>query len=196
VIPMTVRLFFLTISLVLVWWLWAVEYRRYRVLVLKNFLFEARDTLFHAAEKGTLSFDDAAYGLTRIVINGMLRQAEAFSLSHFVMMGLTHFWWSNAHLDAQFFKRFGAARAKLTPEGQEVITEIMDRVHLSIVSHVLHISILFALPLQVVKLWRSRRAVTSAIMENNPVRRSLVTLDASAHLVGDLESEQVFAAAA
>ncbi len=188
--------------LLVFWWLWAIEYRRYRVLVLKNALFEARDLLFHAAERGTLSFDDAAYGMTRSLLNGMLRQAEAFSLPHFMGMLLTRAWWSHADVERRFNERYVRARAQLSDAGRDVVRRAIDVAHVAIVSHVLHISLVCALPLHLFKAWTRLRAITArpshrpnvlqSIVHSRaargPVHETLGALDASAHLVGDLNA--------
>ena len=198
----TVRIFLVATLMLVCWWLWAIEYRRYRVLLLKNALFEARDTLFAAAEQGKLSFDDPAYGMTRTLLNGMLRQAEALSLPHFIGMMLTRAWWSNAEVERQFNDRFTRSRARLTDAGRLAVRDAIDRSHIAIVSHVLHISFLFGLPIQLSKIWyrigvvkagngRSRDLLESMVHSGSarsPMQESLGTLDASAHLLGDLDT--------
>lgn len=198
----TIKVALAAALLLVLWWLWAIEYRRYRVLLLKNSLFEARDALFAAAEQGKLSFDDPAYGMSRILLNGMLRQAEAFSLPHFTGMMLTRFWWSNVDVERRFNERYSRAQAQLTDVGRDVVRRVIDRAHVAIVSHVFHVSLVFALPLQVLKGWHRIRAITGPprrtpnVLESmvysgssrGPVHETLGTLDASAHLVGDLNA--------
>jgi len=200
----TIKIVLAAGSLLVFWWLWAVEYRRFRVLVLKNALFEARDLLFRAAERGTLSFDDPAYGMTRSLLNGMLRQAEAFSLPHFMGMLLTRAWWSNANVERRFNERYVRARAQLSDAGRDVVRRAIDVAHVAIVSHVLHISLVCALPLHLFKVSTRIRAITApqsrtpnvlgSIVHSRagrgPVHETLGALDASAHLVGDLNARQ------
>jgi len=197
-----IKIFLSAASLLVFWWLWAIEYRRYRVLVLKNSLFEARDVLFEAAEQGKLSFDDPAYGMSRILLNGMLRQAEAISLPHFVGMMLTRVWWSNADVERRFNERYARAQMPLTEAGRDAVRQAIDRAHIAIVSHVLHVSLVFGLPLHLLKAWcriramASRRGYAWNVLESivhsgstrGPMHETLGTLDASAHLVGDLNS--------
>jgi len=198
----TIKIFLTTALLLVWWWLWAIEYRRYRVLLLKNSLFEARDALFAAAEQGKLSFDDPAYGMTRILLNGMLRQAEALSLPHFFGMVLTRAWWSNPEVERRFNERYSRAQAQLTDAGRSAVRSAIDRSHIAIVSHVLHISFFFGLPIQLLKAWyrlgainaikrRSQDLLESIVhagSARSPMQESLGTLDASAHLVGDLDT--------
>jgi hypothetical protein len=198
----TIKLVLAAALLLVLWWLWAIEYRRYRVLVLKNSLFEARDSLFAAVEQGKLSFDDPAYGMSRILLNGMLRQAEAFSLPHFIGMMLTRFWWSNGEVERRFNERYSRAQAQLTEAGREVVRDVINRAHVAIVSHVLHISLVFGGPLHLLKGWyrvcalAAPRRHTPNVLESivysgstrGPMHETLGTLDASAHLVGDLDA--------
>lgn len=196
-------MFLATTLLLVLWWLWAIEYRRYRVLVLKDALFKARDELFAAAVRGKLSFDDPAYRMTRILLNGMLRQAEDFSLPHFFGMTLTRFWWSDRKIERRFNDQFVRVRAHLTESGKAAVQVAIDQAHVAIVAHVLHISFVFGPALQTWKLWHrwreavaSRRSsvdLTAFIVSSGgargPMQQSLDTLDASAHLVGDLEAK-------
>jgi hypothetical protein len=145
--------------------------------------------------------------MTRILLNGMLRQAEALSLPHFAGMMLTRFWWSNRDIEQRFNDRFGRARTQLTEAGKAAIQTVIDQAHIAIVSHVFHISFVFGLPVQVLKLsYRlrehldSRRTSTDLAAfivrtggARSPVQQSLGTLDASAHLVGDLETKPLLA---
>lgn len=175
-------------------WLWAIEYRRYRVLVLRNSLFEARDALFAAAAQGKLSFDDPAYGMTRVLLNGMLRQADAFSVLHFVGMLLTRVWWSEPGLERRFNDRYLRAQMQLTEVGREVVRRVIDRAHVAIFSHVLHVSFVFGPALHLLKIWRRVRThdVLESILNSRSARgavyETLGALDASAHLVGDLDA--------
>jgi hypothetical protein len=153
--------------------------------------------------RGTLSFDDPAYGMTRTILNGMLRQADALSLPHIVRMMLTRFWWSSARVEHRFDAQFDRAQAQLTDEGRAAIRKIMDQAHVAIVSHMLHISFTLGPVVQALKLWyawRATRATTTrasadlaalivrASNTRNSMHQSLGTLDASAHLVGDLDT--------
>jgi hypothetical protein len=196
----TAKIFLAAALLLVLWWLWAIEYRRYRVLVLKSSLFEARDALFAVAEQGKLSFDDPAYRMTRILLNGMLRQAEALSLPHFIGMMLTRAWWSNADVEHRFNARYYRAQTQLTEAGRDAVRGAVNQAHVAIVSHVLHISLLFAPPLHLLKAWygiarittphtRSRNLLETIVFSGSArgaVHETLGTLDASAHLVGDL----------
>jgi hypothetical protein len=198
----TLKIVLITALLLVLWWLWAIEYRRYKVLVLKSALFEARDSLFAAAEQGKLSFDDPAYGISRNLLNGMLRQAEAFSMPHFIGMMLTRAWWSTSDVENRFNERYSRAQIQLTEAGRNAVRGAVDRAHVAIVSHVLHISFVFGPALHVLHAWYRFRAITCPqrrardVLESmvysgsarGPMHETLGTLDASAHLVGDLDA--------
>ncbi|MGZ5887742.1 MAG: hypothetical protein ACXWKI_12445, partial [Ramlibacter sp.] len=58
-------------------------YNGYRVDVLRQELFEIRDSLFDEAAAGRIDFESHAYRATRLVLNGLLRFAHQLSLARF-----------------------------------------------------------------------------------------------------------------
>src|SRR3569832_1900332 len=60
------------------WWLYFVEYKRYRLDLARRELFRVRNDLFEAAANGKLPFDSLAYGMTRRTLNGAIRFMHGF----------------------------------------------------------------------------------------------------------------------
>jgi hypothetical protein len=168
---LALRILLAAALLVVCWWLWAIEYRRYRILLLKNYLFEARDELFTAALRKRLSFDDPAYGMTRTILNGMLRQAEALSLPHMTGMMLTRFWWSNTRIEYRFNAQFERAQTQLTEDGRAAVRKALDQAHVAIVSHMLHISLTLGPVVQAWKLWYAWRNTARQARVHRPAWR-------------------------
>lgn len=133
-------------------WFFIFEYRYYRVRVLRKHLFDARDLLFAAAANGAMSFDDRAYGMARSVINGLLRKAEALSMLYLVGLATIGDKADREDRIVAFEKRFGRATEKLSDAGKTAVIAALEQAHFSVLSHVLHISVVFALPIQLYKL--------------------------------------------
>lgn len=133
-------------------WVFMFEYRSYRVAVLRHHLFEARDNLFAAAARGELSFNDRAYGMVRSVINGLILKGEAVSIPYIVLL---FFMCSREDREArskEFEERLSKAIARLSKPGKTAIDKALQEINICLVSHIVHISIAFCLPIQVIKL--------------------------------------------
>jgi hypothetical protein len=133
-------------------WVFLFPYRTYRVYVLRHYLFAARDKLFAAAAQGELSFDDRAYGMVRTVLNGLLGKADDLSLGNFVLVETIGREEDHRECLDRFDNRFSEARAKLSPAGKRAVDEALAEAHFCVLSHILHISVLAALPTQLFKL--------------------------------------------
>lgn len=59
-------------------------YRDFRVDQFRQQMFCLRDRLFDDAMNGTISFNDEAYGVLRVMMNGFIRFAHLVSLSNFI----------------------------------------------------------------------------------------------------------------
>ena len=149
-------------------WFFMFEYRYYRIRVLRHHLFAARDALFTAAARGDLSFNDRAYGMARTVINGLLRKAEALSLPYVLTLEAMMPRADKDHRLDEFDTRFSKANEKLTETGKAAVARAMNAVHFYVVSHVLHISVVWFIPVQLykLKLWVSNRLGSFSVRED------------------------------
>jgi hypothetical protein len=140
------------VLLVALGWVFLFEYRRYRVRVFRYHLFKARDNLFAAARSGALSFDDRAYGMARSVINGLILKADALSFTYIAMLRVIG---SNRHRKERataYDTRLQKACAKLSPEGKAAVKEALFKTHVSVISHLFHISVILGVPVHLCKL--------------------------------------------
>jgi hypothetical protein len=176
------------------------EYRRYRVQVLRFHLFAARDRLFESARAGNLAFDARAYGMARHVINGLIDCADRLSLADLLIM---RFLTRSSRREAngrRFHARFAEARGRLSPAGQKAVDAAFAEVHFCVLSHLLHVSVIFVLPMQVIKAWlgpkmSSTKQIVSSFKQNAALSRGLDELDGNA-FSHSLANEQLHAAAA
>lgn len=76
------------IMVLVLWWFYSVEYRNYRIDLLRYRIFGIRQELFDLARSGRIAFDHPAYCLTRNYFNGMIRIGHKLSLTHLVLVAL------------------------------------------------------------------------------------------------------------
>lgn len=130
-------------------WLFDIQYRQYRIDLLRSQLFRLRDDLFDAADRGVIAFDDPAYTMTRQMMNGMIRFAHEVGLWRaLVMYGLRKYIDREGKVEA-LDARYNAVRDALLPEAREVVDKAMREAHVRVLSHVLHTSVI-SFPLVIV----------------------------------------------
>jgi hypothetical protein len=151
-----------SLLIIFLWWFFFFEYRKYRVAVLRYHLFAARDELFRRAMDGDLSFNDRAYGMARILINGLIRGADSLSVADLVLTRLLS---RRDLLDAsaaRFRSRFTPAREALSESGKAAVDSALSEIHFCVLSHVLHVSLVLVIPVQFAKAYfRVRGLVTT-----------------------------------
>jgi hypothetical protein len=165
-------------------------YRSCRVDLLRRVLFHARDGLFEAAAKGFLPFDHPAYGMTRQMLNGMIRFAHELSLWRTVVMYLSRKAWDPARESEAFWHRYAEAVKTLPERGQAQVREAMARAHVACLSHVLHTS-LVTFPFALIGKWVLRLTwrlqQTRALSESTVPRQVRRALDREAYLAGSVD---------
>jgi hypothetical protein len=186
-------------AILFLWVFFAFVYRRYRVAVLRHHLFAARDRLFERAQAGDLHFDDRAYGMVRTIINGLLRSADTLSLPTLLIVWSTQRLWNNRELRVWFDERLVRAIAQLSPAGRAAVSAAVAEAHFRVLSHVLHISVIFGPLLQLLKLvlrmggeqqfgWARHIAEAQRTSElAQPLSGALAALDREAHKLGGFD---------
>jgi hypothetical protein len=177
-------------------WLFMFEYRSYRVTVLRHHLFEARDNLFAAASRGNLSFNDRAYGMVRSVINGLILKAEAVSIPYILLLFLMCSRKDREARSEEFEERLAKAIQKLSEPGKAAIAKALQEINICVVSHIMHISLVFCLPTQLMKLSIHANAVLDHVDYHKmadekiehvgvKVHSQLVMLEREAYAIGE-----------
>lgn len=129
------------IALLLLWVLFFWLYRDYRLDLFRQQLFALRDELFDVALAGEIRFDDKAYGLLRITINGTIQYGHQLGF-----LQLLCDWWFTKNdpqrkQNVEVFKlKWETACAELSPEATVKIRAIRQRLHFLIIQQVVFTS--------------------------------------------------------
>src|SRR5262249_12218914 len=150
----------------------------------------ARDRLFEQAKAGDLHFNDRAYGMVRTIINGLLRSADTLSIPTLLIVWSTQRIWNNPELRVRFDERLARAMAQLSPAGRAAVSAALAEAHLCVLSHVLHISVIFGPLLQLLKfvlrMWGEQITGRSSELAR-PLSGALAALDREAHTLGGFD---------
>jgi hypothetical protein len=186
-------------AIIFLWAFFAFVYRRYRVVVLRHHLFAARDRLFERAKVHDLNFDDRAYGMVRTIINGLSRSADTLSIPTLLIVWSSQRIWNNPELRVWFDERLARAIVHSSPAGRADVSAALAEAHFCVLSHVLHISVLFGPLLQLFKLvlrisgerhfrWAEQIAAAERRSElAQPLSGALAALDREAHKLGGFD---------
>jgi len=163
-------------------------YRRYRERILRDHLFVVRDRLFIAAEKGTLSFDDRAYVITRQTLNGMIRFAHQISLWKVVAIVLGVRFWSSKEAFEAHSTEYKDAMSAISERGRVAILVALRDAHLGLASHLFYTSLIF-FPLVVlgevlINCFMKTRALYKKIVASKLLKPANHALDWEAFLAG------------
>jgi hypothetical protein len=145
-----------------------------------------RDRLFEAGRQESLSFDDAAYEMTRQILNGMIQFAHDFSLWRLVFMVATEGFWSERDASLRFLARFNETTESLTPAGRVAVLAAMRDAHFAVLSHVAHTSLITFPLVMLAKVLVAISATKRVVLANveRVSQRALNAVDRNAYLVG------------
>ena len=147
------------------WWLFYWPYRSYRLDDARHRLFVIRDRLFEAAADGaSIRFEDRAYGMTRMTINGMLRNLEDYGV--FRLASIVWRYSRDEHLRAmcaQYGQVFEDAVQELAPEGQRLVIETITHAEGVFIEYVFRTSLLAYLLYFAFKLLRPVWALSELV---------------------------------
>jgi len=181
-------MFLITVNLVALiglWWLYFVGFRNHAGDLTRQRLFVIRDRLFQEAQSGVISFNSAAYKLTRITLNGTIRFVHELSLLRFLLILISKMG------DDRYIRLFAKKREKaisaLPKAGREAVNKAIAEMHWVILAHIYHTS-LFArtmfLPfrwlLMILHLWGTCRDLATRLVAS---KRWLV-VDAEVNVIG------------
>lgn len=80
------QFFIVLAALFALYWLYEVEYKRYRLDKFRDNLFQIRGALFDAAARGEIPLDHPTYLILRTNINGVIRFSHDLSFFRFLLM--------------------------------------------------------------------------------------------------------------
>lgn len=136
-----IHLVFFIIGTTVFWLVYHTQYRECRILYLRERLFEIRDSLFQDAKNGKLSFDDEAYGLIRLTLNGMIRFAHELSFGE-VLLAVVYVDIKRKDAVAGYKQQWETAYEKLSDEGKEIVDEARMTMHIYMMMHIVKSSVI------------------------------------------------------
>lgn len=196
----------LFIQLIVVWIFLAFFYKDYRVDKLRQELFVIRDELFKFAERGEISFEDHAYGMTRSTLNGMIRFAHKISFSRLFFINIL-MKKETEIIGEEFKKKMDYFLSQLNEEARDRVKFSLFLMNFAVVRHLLFTSAITApfmfmlivifFPFRVLfGLLKQIRKLNSKILDFGAIRKGLhqlivektssitISLDAEAHKEG------------
>lgn len=123
-------------------WFFDGPCRAYRLDLLRFHIFRARDKLFLAAERGDISFDHSAYGMTRQMLNGMIRFAHELGLWRTVVLVLFQRRSANTRESERFLASYGEAVKSLPLHSKKEVMQATAEAHVAIFSYLCRTSLL------------------------------------------------------
>ena len=125
------------------WWHFYWPHRRYWVDETRHRLFIIRDKLFDEAASGSvIQFNDEAYGMVRITINGMLRTLEDWSVWRILLVAWRYKRYAASHAMYQRYQeKMDLAVKKLSPAGRVLVDKTMRDAADALGNHVVRISL-------------------------------------------------------
>ena len=131
----------LGVLLFVVWWFYFYFYKTYCIDLTRSELFSLRDKLFLLACEERLKFNSKEYGMTRVLINGMIRFLHCLSLSR---LFLSCFFEKKHHPQGHynFNKKYQNVINSLDRDTFRIISVIRIRIALIVIKHIARMLIL------------------------------------------------------
>ncbi|HBN8359249.1 TPA: hypothetical protein L6A81_35525 [Pseudomonas aeruginosa] len=126
-------IYFISIALCFVLY---IEWKKYRLDSLRFKLFRIRDTLFHEAVSGRISFDDEAYKIVRANLNGMIRYSHELSILNLMLFKRTSKLRIYKERSGAYRARVKRALEQLHPEGKAAVDNAMQSMHRVVFTHI------------------------------------------------------------
>ncbi len=169
--------------LVTLWWIYFVEYKRYRLDRTRQELFKIRDELFAVAASGVLPFNSKAYGLARGTLNGAIRFTHQIGFIRFVALLIADRVAPNSD-GKRYSVEFDEALNALSSDGRKVVKESLFKMHLILISHIINNSLLLSLlkppALFILRVTRKLNIYKFRYVRSEKARRRFAPLDAEA----------------
>lgn len=183
----TVNDVFFWLFLGVLWWFFFDLYHKYRLDLYRQNLFEIRDALFEEAAKYGL-FEDKAYTMTRITINGMIRFAHEVSFLRLFLGYFFHSWFVRKDIAGLYMRDYMVALNKLPEEQKKAVIRARVHAHMVLASHVLHTSVvllpLFYVTFGLLKIMRLASRVIQWAFESKRHIKRWAFVDAEAYCIG------------
>ena len=125
----------LGVFLLMVWWIYFYFYKMYCVDLTRSKLFALRDRVFRLGCKGRLKFNSKEYGMTRVLINGMIRFLHCLSLTR-LFLGYSFEKKHQPQEHYNFNKKYQNVINNLDKNTFKIISEIRIDLALIVIEHI------------------------------------------------------------
>lgn len=189
-------------GLALLYFIYEVEWKRYRLDKLRDDLFVIRDDLFRAAANGDISFDSDAYKIIRTNLNGMIRFSHDLSFFRFMLVRGEVKKPAGRAIAGEYRNRIAGALEQLTPEQRALIVSVQKKVHDRVLVYLAFNSLLGCVCFGIVSVlalitfivregikaigWNSKDRLLGDISNIGGMKRRIEALDAEANNIGCL----------
>lgn len=167
------------LSLLILWWMFHWPYRQYQIDKARHELFTMRDRLFDSAAEGScIQFEDRAYGMTRTMLNGMLRTIGDRSFPG--MLITSQFFARNQRWKTGYARHeeaFARATGALSSEGRELIQQTLNEANEVITDYMIKTSLLGLVTSSAFRL-------TGRSLIRNTRKRYAAKINYNSHMLG------------
>jgi hypothetical protein len=118
------------------YWLYEVEYKRYRLDKFRDNLFVIRGGLFDAAARGEIPLDHPAHLILRTNINGIIRFSHDLSFFRFLLMRSEMQSEAGKSRAAEYKQRMENSMASLTDSQRRLIISTNREIHKSVMLYI------------------------------------------------------------
>jgi hypothetical protein len=189
-------------ALFTLYWLYEVEYKRYRLDRFRDNLFLIRGSLFDAAARGEIPLDHPAYHILRTNINGIIRFSHDLSFFRFLLMRSEMKSEAGKSRSAEYKQRMESSMASLNDSQRRLIISTNREIHKSVMFYIAFNSIPGKIISVVVTLiavffWLAKKvfgrgsensheniAPAPSFVNMKMMRRPIEVLDTEANMVG------------
>jgi hypothetical protein len=145
------------VAIAALFWLFDGPYRKYRLDLMRFYVRRARDDLFSAAESGRIPFNHSAYGMTRQMLNGMIRFGHELGFWRGVALVLFRRWLANPAESKRFWANYTDAVMSLPLHARKEVIRAQTEANIAVFSYLCHTSLLL-FPITFVGKWIVRSA--------------------------------------
>ncbi|MFP4131964.1 MAG: hypothetical protein ACLFVF_07605 [Thiohalospira sp.] len=162
------------------WWLFSIEYRKYRTALLRQRLFALRDRFFQEAASGKIDFDSEGYKITRKTINGMIRFAHEIDIWRLIGIIALMKTSRSAKQLAKYNNSREHALSEAPDEQKKLVIKTEVEMHFYVLAHIIHTNIFLFLLLTPFIFFFKRRIKRKWNKDSLSLEKRMHYLDAAA----------------
>ena len=118
-------------------------YKEYYLDRTREELFKIRDQLFNYASEGKIDFNEKAYGITRLQLNGMIRFIHEINIIRLIIMKITYsLYRKNDKSYIKYVSECKNAIENLSDDQKRIILSATEEMHKRIIWYIFHSSLI------------------------------------------------------